>query len=109
MKEFNFTRERMASLRKKNKAFHRNMIDKLQGISGKYSNREQEANAGPDYAHPRATGEDGDEEIIKKSPFLGHLRGEDKWITLPDYETTPSMGARVLSCTLLYENFDMGT
>ena len=56
MEEFNFTRERMASLRKKNKAFHSNMIDKLQGISGKYSNREQEANAGPDYAHPRETG-----------------------------------------------------
>ncbi|TMW92342.1 hypothetical protein EJD97_013178 [Solanum chilense] len=75
MKEFASIRERMAALRKKNKAFCSNMIDKLQKIRIKYPVYEQEANRGPDNAHPGAIGEDDDEKIIYKPPFLGRLKG----------------------------------
>ena len=56
MEEFTSMRERMASPRKKNKAFHSNMFEKLQRMREKHSVHEQESNTGPDYADPRETG-----------------------------------------------------
>ncbi|TMX02339.1 hypothetical protein EJD97_021943 [Solanum chilense] len=69
--------ERMAALRKKNKTFHRNMIDKLWKMGEKYPVYEQGANTGPDNACPEANEEDQVEEIIYKAPFLGLLKGGD--------------------------------
>ncbi|TMX02960.1 hypothetical protein EJD97_019109 [Solanum chilense] len=77
MEEFASVRERMAALRKKNKAFHSDMIDKLQKMGKKYPVYEQGAKSGPDNAHPEATEEDDDEEIVYKPPFLGRLKGGD--------------------------------
>ncbi|TMX04916.1 hypothetical protein EJD97_003960 [Solanum chilense] len=74
MEEFASMRERMAALRKKNKAFHSNMIDKLQKMREKCPVYEQGANRGPNKAHPGATREKDDEEIVHKLPFLGCLK-----------------------------------
>ena len=62
MEKFASMRERIAILRKKNKAFHNNMIDKLQRMHQKCPVYEQEANSGPNNTHLRATGEDNNEE-----------------------------------------------
>ena len=70
-------RKRMVALRKKNKAFHRNMIDKLQKMRKKFPVYEQGYNSGPDNTNPEASEEDDDEEIIYKPPFLGHLKVGD--------------------------------
>ncbi|TMW85039.1 hypothetical protein EJD97_023896 [Solanum chilense] len=43
----------------------------------KYPVYEQEANSGPNNAHPGETGEDDDEQIVYKPPFLGRLKGGD--------------------------------
>ncbi|XP_015064577.1 uncharacterized protein LOC107009747 [Solanum pennellii] len=72
MEEFASMIEKMAALRKKNKAFHSNMIDKLQKMQEKCPVYEQGANRGPNNAHPGENGEDDDEEIVHKPPFLGH-------------------------------------
>ena len=77
IEEFASMRERMATLRKKNKIFHSNMLDKLPKMRKKYPGYEQGANSGPNNAHPEVTGEDDDEEIIYKPPFLGCLKGGD--------------------------------
>ena len=77
MEEFSSMRERMTALRKKNKAFHSNMIDKLSKMGEKYPIYEQGANSGPDNAHPEATEKDDDEKIIYKPPSLGRLKGGD--------------------------------
>ena len=77
MEEFTSMRERMVALRKKNKAFRRNMTDKLQKMGKKYPVYEQGSNNGPDNAHPEATEEEDDEEIVYKPPVLGHLKGGD--------------------------------
>ena len=77
MGEFAYMRERMAALRKKNKAFHSNTIDKLQKRGEKYPVYEQGSNSGPDNAHLEVTKEDDDEEIVYRPPFLGRLKGGD--------------------------------
>ena len=77
MEEFTSMRESMAALRKKNKAFHKKVIDKLQKMGKKYPVYEHGANRGPDNAHPEATREDDDEEIVYKPQFLGHIKGGD--------------------------------
>ena len=51
----------MAILRKKNKNFHRNMIDKFLKIDEKYPVYEKGDNSGPDNGHPEVTEEDNDE------------------------------------------------
>ena len=43
----------------------------------KYPVYEKGANTGPDNAHLGVTGEDDDEEIVYKPPFLGRLKGRD--------------------------------
>ena len=73
MEEYASMRKRMAALRKKNKAFHRDMTNKI--WNKKYAVYEQGANSGPDNAHLEATEEDDDKEILHKPPFLGHLKG----------------------------------
>ncbi|TMX04719.1 hypothetical protein EJD97_005310 [Solanum chilense] len=75
MDEFASMRERMAALKKKNKVFHKNMIDKLRKMGEKYSVSEQGANSGPNNAHLKVIEEDDDEEIIYKPPLLGRLKG----------------------------------
>ncbi|TMW99762.1 hypothetical protein EJD97_001995 [Solanum chilense] len=77
IERFTSMRGRMTTLRKKNKAFHSNMIDKLRKMSKKYPVYEQGAYNGPDNAHPEVTEEDDDEEIINKPPSLGHPKGGD--------------------------------
>ena len=77
MEEFAFMRERMVALRKKNKAFLSNMFDKLWKMGKKYHIYEQGANSGPENAHPEATEEDDDEEIVYKPQFLGRLKRGD--------------------------------
>ncbi|KAH0663233.1 hypothetical protein KY284_028164 [Solanum tuberosum] len=77
---------------------------RLQKIRGKCSFFNQEANSGPKDTHPGATEEDVDEEIIYMPPFLGRLKRGDQKITLPAYERTHSVGARVVSCALIYEH-----
>ena len=77
MEEFSSMRESMAKPRKKNNVFHSNMIDKLQKMREKYPVYEQGANGGPNNAHPGATGEDDNEEIVYKPPFLCRLKGGD--------------------------------
>ncbi|TMW85968.1 hypothetical protein EJD97_022177 [Solanum chilense] len=77
MEEFSSIRKRMTALRKKNKAFHSNMIDKLRKMDEKYPVYEQGSNSDPDNAHPKATEEDDDEEIVYKPPLLGRLKGGD--------------------------------
>ena len=77
MEEFASVRERMVALRKKNKAFHSDIIDKLQKMGKKYPVYEQGANSGPDNAHPEVTEEDDDEEMVYKPPFLGRLKEGD--------------------------------
>ena len=72
MEEFTSMRERMAALRKKNKVFHSNMIDKLQKMRENYPVYKKGAKSGPDNAHPGATGENEGEEIVYKPPLLGH-------------------------------------
>lgn len=37
---------------------------------------------------------------------MGRLRGGDKWITLLAYEPTHTVGAKVMSCSLLYEHIE---
>ena len=74
MEEFASMRMRMDALRKKNKAFHSDIIDKLQKMGKKYPVYEQGANSRPENARPRMTEEDDDEEIIYKPPFLGRLK-----------------------------------
>ena len=81
------------------------MITKLQKKRAKNSPCEQGASGGPNDTHPGATVENAEEEIIYKPPFVGRMRGGDKWITLPDNESMYSVGARVMSCALLYEHF----
>ena len=61
MKGFAFMSERIAALRKKNKNFHRNMIDKFLKIDEKYPVYEKGDNSGPDNGHPEVTEEDNDE------------------------------------------------
>ncbi|XP_015064647.1 uncharacterized protein LOC107009834 [Solanum pennellii] len=70
MEEFASMRERMAALRKKNKTFHSNKIDKLWKMGEKYPVYKQGPNIGPDNANLEATEEEDDEEIIYKPPFL---------------------------------------
>ena len=68
----------------------------------KYSIYDQEANSSLEDTHPGATGKEFDAEIIYMSLFLGRLKGGDKWITLPAYEPTHSVRARlyhVFFCT----------
>ena len=77
MKEFTSMRERTDALRKKNKVFHSNMIDKLQKMREKHPAYKQGANSGPNKTHPKATEEDEDEEVVYKLPFLGRLKGGD--------------------------------
>ena len=77
MEEYASMRERMVALRKKNGAFHSNMIDKLRKMGKKYPASEQGANSGPNNAHPEVTKEDDDEELVYKPPFLGRLKGGD--------------------------------
>ena len=77
MEEFVCIREKMVKLRKKNKAFNSNMIDKLHKMREKYTVYGQGANSGPDNTHPGVTGEDDDEEIVYKPLFLGHLKRRD--------------------------------
>ena len=77
MEKFTSMREMMVALRKKNKAFHNDMIDKLQKMGEKYPAYEQGANSGPHNAHHEVTEEDDDEEIVYKTPFLGRLKGGD--------------------------------
>ncbi|TMW82928.1 hypothetical protein EJD97_003837 [Solanum chilense] len=77
MEEFSSMRERMAALRIKNKAFHSNIIDKLQKMHEKHTIYEQEADSGPNNAHPTATREDDDDKIVNKPPFLGCMKGRD--------------------------------
>ncbi|TMW93006.1 hypothetical protein EJD97_012304 [Solanum chilense] len=77
MEEFASMRERMAALRKNNKAFHSNIIDKLWKMGEKYPVCEKEAGSGSDNAHPEATEEDDDKEIFCKPPFLGRIKGGD--------------------------------
>ena len=67
----------MVAVRKKNKAFHSNMIDKLWKMGEKYPVYEQGANSFLDNAHPEAIEEDDDEEIVYRSLFLGILKGGD--------------------------------
>ena len=74
MGEFASMRESMVALRKKNKAFHSNTIDKLQKMGKKYPVYEQGANSGPDNAHPEVTEEDDGEEIVYNPPFLVRLK-----------------------------------
>uniref|UniRef100_M1DD01 Uncharacterized protein n=1 Tax=Solanum tuberosum TaxID=4113 RepID=M1DD01_SOLTU len=57
----------------------------------------------PKDTNPGATEEVADEEIIYTPPFLVRLNGGDKKITLPAYERTHSVGARVMPCALIYE------
>ena len=75
MEGFSSMRERMTTLRNKNKVFHCNMIDKLRKMGKKYPEYEQGAGRGPDNAHRKETEEDDDEEIIYKPKFLGRLKG----------------------------------
>ncbi|XP_027772756.1 uncharacterized protein LOC107019050 [Solanum pennellii] len=77
MEEFVSMRERMDALRRKNKAYHSNMIDKLRKKGKKYHVYEQGVNGGPNKAHPEATEEDDDEEIVYKPLFLGRPKGGD--------------------------------
>ena len=78
MEEFAFMRERMVALRKKNNAFHSNMIDKLQKMGEKYPAYEKgAANSGTDNAHPEVSKKEDGEEIFYKPPFLGHIKGGD--------------------------------
>ena len=77
MEGFSSMRERMVALRKKNKGFHSNVIDRLRKMGGKYPVYEQGANSGADNAHPEATEEEDNEEIVYKPPFLGRLKGRD--------------------------------
>jgi len=77
MEEFASMRQRMVVLRKKNKAFQSNMIDKLWKMGEKYPVYEQGANSFLDNAHPEAIEEDDDEEIVYRSLFLGILKGGD--------------------------------
>ena len=77
MEEFSSMRERMAALRRKTKVFHSNMIDKLQKMCKKYPIYERGANSGPNNAYPEVSGEDDDEVIIYKPPFVGRLKGGD--------------------------------
>ena len=74
MEEFTSMRESMVALRKNNKAFHKKVIDKLLKMGKKYHIYEQSANSGPENAHPEATEEDDEEEIVYKPPFLGRLK-----------------------------------
>ena len=67
IEEFTSMRERMAALRKNNKAFHSNMIDKLRKMGKKYPVYEQGANSGPNNVHPEAT-----ETTMKKSSTSLH-------------------------------------
>ena len=67
----------MAALRKKNKVFHKNMIDKLWKMGEKYPAYEQGANSSPNNAHPEVTEDEDDEEIVHKPPYLGRLKGGD--------------------------------
>ena len=75
MEEFFSMREWMVAMRK-NKVFHIYMTNKLRKMGRKYPIYEQGANSGPDNAHPEATKEDDDKEIIYKPPFLGLLKEE---------------------------------
>ena len=75
MEEFASVRERMVALRKKNKAFHSDIIDKLQKMGKKYPVYEQGDKSGPNYAYPKATEENDDEEIVYNPPFLGRPKG----------------------------------
>ena len=56
---------------------HSNMIDKLQKMCKKCLVYEKGANSGPDNTHLGETGEDDDEEIVYRPPFLGRLKGGD--------------------------------
>ena len=77
MEEFTSMRENMVALMKNNKAYHSYMFDKLHKMRKKYPVYKQRANSGPENAHPGAIGEDDDEEIVYKPPFLGRLKGGD--------------------------------
>ena len=67
----------MAALRKKNKAFYGDMIDKLQKIGKKYPVYERGVSSGPDNAHPQVIEKDDDEEIVYKPALLGRQKGGD--------------------------------
>ncbi|TMX02958.1 hypothetical protein EJD97_019151 [Solanum chilense] len=75
MQEFVSMRGKMVTLRKKNKALHSNMINKLLKMGEKYPIYERGTNSGPGDTHPEATEEDDDEEIIYNRPFPGRLKG----------------------------------
>ena len=99
----------MDELRGNNKEFHNKMITKHQKMHGKYSIREKETSGSSDDIHPGETEEDIDEEIVYEPPVLGLLRGGDKWITLPSYKPTHPVGAKVMSCAILYEHLGWKT
>ena len=64
----------MDTHKKKNKAIHSNMIDKLKKMYKKYPVYKQGANSVPNNAHPGVTEEDDDDDIVYKPPFLGRLK-----------------------------------
>ena len=84
----------MTEVRRKNKAFHKDMIAKLQKMHGKYSIRDQEDTIGPEDTQLGETREDINKEIIYIPPFLARI--SDKRTSLPTYEPTHSVGAKVV-------------
>uniref|UniRef100_M1AQF9 Uncharacterized protein n=1 Tax=Solanum tuberosum TaxID=4113 RepID=M1AQF9_SOLTU len=101
MTKCNVISKKTVAVQKEHDIFKNDITMRLQKIRGKCSFFNQEANSGPEDTHPGATEEDVDEEIIYMPPFLGRLKGGDQKITLPAYERTHSMGARVVPCRVL--------
>uniref|UniRef100_M1DNL4 Uncharacterized protein n=1 Tax=Solanum tuberosum TaxID=4113 RepID=M1DNL4_SOLTU len=104
MARYSIMNEETVAMRKEHDVFIKDITMRLQKIRGKCSLFNQKANTGPEDTHPGATEEDTDEEIIYMPPFLGCMKGGDKRITLPAYEQTHSVGARVMLFALIYEH-----
>uniref|UniRef100_M1DES5 Uncharacterized protein n=1 Tax=Solanum tuberosum TaxID=4113 RepID=M1DES5_SOLTU len=96
--------KKTVAVRKERDVFNNDITKRLKKIRGKCSFFNQEANSGPKDTNPGDTEEDVNEEIIYMPPFLGRLKGGDQKITLPAYERTHSVGARVMPCALIYEH-----
>ncbi|KAL3356404.1 hypothetical protein AABB24_017208 [Solanum stoloniferum] len=96
--------EETTVMQKKDDVFNDDITMRLQKLREKYSFFNQEANiSGPEGTEPEAVEEEPEEEIVYRPPFQGRLKEGDEKITLEAYLQEYSVGAKVISCTLIYE------
>uniref|UniRef100_M1DDA2 Uncharacterized protein n=1 Tax=Solanum tuberosum TaxID=4113 RepID=M1DDA2_SOLTU len=105
MTRYAIMNEETAAMRKKHDVFNNDITMRLQKLRGKYSFFNQEATvSGPEGTGLEVVEEELEEEIVYRLPFQGRLKeGNDK-ITLEAHIHEYRVGAKVISCAIIYEH-----